>query len=45
MVVGELASLPLAFGMGRYALAFSLANALVLTIRIRAEEAALRGRG
>lgn len=45
VVVGELASLPLAFGMGRYALTFSLANALVLTIRIRAEEAALRGRG
>jgi methyltransferase len=43
VVVGELASLPLAFGMWRYALAFSLANALVLTIRIRAEEAALRG--
>jgi len=43
VVVGEIAVLPLAFGLWRYALVFSLLNALVLTIRIRAENAALAG--
>ena len=41
VVVGEIAVLPLALGLPWYALAFSLANAAVLTIRIRAENAAL----
>jgi methyltransferase len=41
VVVGEVASLPLAFGLGWLALGFSIANAVMLTIRIRAEDAAL----
>ena len=41
VVIGEIAVLPLALGLPWYALAFSLANAAVLTIRIRAENAAL----
>jgi methyltransferase len=41
VVVGEVASLPLAFGLNRMALGFSIANAVMLTIRIRAENAAL----
>jgi methyltransferase len=41
IVVGEVASLPLAFGLGWVALGFSLANAMMLTIRIHAENAAL----
>ena len=43
VVVGEIAVLPLCLGLPWYALAFSLANAAVLTIRIRAENAALAG--
>ena len=43
VVVGEIAVLPLCLGLPWYALAFSLANAAVLTIRIRAENAALIG--
>ena len=42
VVAGEIAVLPLAFGLPLYALAFSVANAAVLRIRIRAEERALR---
>ena len=42
VVIGEIAVLPLCFGMPLYALAFSLANALMLTVRIKAENAALR---
>ena len=42
VVAGEIALLPLVFGLWRLALAFSLINAAVLTIRIRAEDAALR---
>lgn len=42
VVAGEIAVLPLTLGLAWYALAFSLANAAVLTIRIRAENAALR---
>ncbi len=42
VVIGEIAVLPLCLGWPGYALAFSLANALVLAIRIRAENAALR---
>lgn len=41
VVVGEIAALPLCLGLPWYALAFSMANALVLAIRIRAENAAL----
>ena len=43
VVVGEIAILPLCLGLPWYALAFSIANAAVLTIRIRAENAALSG--
>ncbi|WP_044563823.1 isoprenylcysteine carboxyl methyltransferase family protein [Azospirillum sp. B4] len=44
VVVAEIAALPLAFGAWRLALAFSLANALLLAHRIRVEEAALAPR-
>ncbi|MBP1853275.1 isoprenylcysteine carboxyl methyltransferase family protein [Rhizobium halophytocola] len=43
VVVGEIAVLPLCFGLPVYALVLTIANALVLTIRIRAENAALAG--
>lgn len=42
VVVGEIAVLPLCLGLPWYALAFSLANAAVLAIRIRAENIPLR---
>ncbi|WFU02519.1 isoprenylcysteine carboxylmethyltransferase family protein [Rhizobium sp. CB3171] len=42
VVIGEIAVLPLAFGLPLYALVFSLLNAAILTIRIRAENTALR---
>jgi methyltransferase len=41
VVVGEIACLPLAFGLVLYALVFSILNAAVLAIRIRAENEAL----
>lgn len=41
VVIGEIAVLPLAFGLWQVALLFSLLNAAVLFIRIRAEEKAL----
>jgi len=41
VVVGEIALLPLMFGLVWYAVLFSALNALVLTLRIRAENAAL----
>jgi methyltransferase len=41
VVIGEIAILPLCLGLPLYAIIFSIANALVLTIRIRAENAAL----
>lgn len=41
VVVGEIAVLPLVFGLWQVALLFSLLNAAVLAIRIRAEERAL----
>lgn len=41
IVVGEIATLPLCFDLPLFALLFSIANALALTIRIRAENAAL----
>jgi methyltransferase len=43
VVAGEIAVLPLAFGLWQVALLFSLLNAAVLFIRIRAEERALAG--
>ncbi|MDR9812676.1 isoprenylcysteine carboxyl methyltransferase family protein [Rhizobium hidalgonense] len=42
IVVGEIAALPLAFGLPFYAIGFSLLNACVLYIRIKAENAALK---
>lgn len=42
VVAGEIAVLPLCLGLPWYALAFSVANAGVLAVRIRAERAALR---
>ncbi|HEV7386035.1 MAG TPA: isoprenylcysteine carboxylmethyltransferase family protein [Phenylobacterium sp.] len=41
VVVGEIAVLPLVFGLTGYAVAFSLLNASLLWLRIRAEEEAL----
>jgi methyltransferase len=41
VVVGEIAVLPLCLGLTWYALAYSVANAAILTVRIRAENAAL----
>lgn len=41
IVIGEIAALPLAFGLPLYALAFSILNGVILTVRIRAENAAL----
>jgi len=42
VVVGEIAVLPLVFGLWVYALVFSVLNALVLAVRLRAETEALR---
>jgi methyltransferase len=41
IVVGEIAVLPLVFGLWPFALLFSLLNAGVLSVRIRAENSAL----
>ena len=41
IVVAEICVLPLAFGLVMFAALFSVLNALVLTLRIRAENAAL----
>jgi len=43
VVIGEIAVLPLVFGLWQVALVFTALNAAVLAIRIRAEEQALRG--
>lgn len=43
VVIGEIAVLPLCFGLPFYALIFSALNAIVLTVRIRAENTALVG--
>lgn len=43
VVICEIAVLPMCFDLRVYALFFSIANSLVLTIRIRAENAALSG--
>ena len=42
VVIGEIAVLPLVFGLWKIALLFSLLNAAVLTIRITAENRAIR---
>jgi methyltransferase len=42
IVVGEVFSLPMAFGLPAFAVVFSLINAYVLAIRIRAENRALK---
>jgi methyltransferase len=42
VVIGEIAVLPLVFGLPAIALAFSLLNGLVLAIRVRVEDRALR---
>lgn len=42
VVIGEIAVLPLVFGLWQVALVFSLLNGVVLFIRIRAENEALR---
>jgi methyltransferase len=41
VVIGEIAVLPLVFGLWEVAIIFSLINAAILTIRIRAENRAL----
>jgi len=43
VVIGEIAALPMCFDMPLYTLLFSIANALILAIRIKAENAALSG--
>ena len=43
VVIGEIAILPLVFGLVWYSILFSILNAVVLWIRIRAEERALAG--
>jgi len=42
VVVGEIAVLPLCLAMPLYALGFSIANAVILTVRIRAENTGLQ---
>lgn len=42
VVVGEIAVLPLCLGLPEMALVFSLANAAILAVRVRAENAALQ---
>jgi methyltransferase len=43
IVIGEIAVLPLVFGLWQLALIFTILNAAVLTVRIREESRALRG--
>jgi methyltransferase len=43
IVIGEIAVVPLALGLPIYALVFSLLNAIILSIRITRESAALAG--
>jgi methyltransferase len=42
VVIGEIAVLPLVFGLWQVALIFTLLNAAILTVRIRAENTAIR---
>jgi methyltransferase len=41
VVIGEIAVLPLVFGLWKVALVFSVLNAILLSVRIRAENRAL----
>lgn len=41
VVIGEIAVLPLVFGLWKVALVFTILNALALTVRVRAENRAL----
>lgn len=41
IVIGEIAALPVAFGLPAYAIVFSLFNAAILHVRVKAENAAL----
>ncbi len=41
VVIGEIAVLPLVFGLWKIALVFTLLNAAVLTVRVREENRAL----
>ena len=43
VVIGEIAALPLCLGVAWIAVIFSVANTLVLSVRVRAENAALTG--
>jgi methyltransferase len=43
VVIGEIAALPLCLGLPWHALVFSIANAGILSLRVRAENAALIG--
>jgi methyltransferase len=43
VVAGEILVLPLAFGLVAFALVFTALNALMLWVRVRAEDRALRG--
>jgi methyltransferase len=43
VVIGEIAVMPLAFGLVWYGVAFSILNGLVLCVRVTAENSALRG--
>jgi methyltransferase len=43
VVIGEIAALPLCLGLPWFALILSASNAIVLTVRVRAENAALIG--
>jgi len=43
VVIGEIVALPLCLGLPWFALIFSASNAIVLTVRVRAENAALIG--
>jgi methyltransferase len=43
IVIGEIAVLPLVFGLWQVALIFTILNAAILTVRIREESRALRG--
>ena len=45
IVIGEVALLPLVFGLPEVALFFSVLNGIVLWVRIRSENAALKGGG
>ncbi len=45
VVCAEIAVLPLAFGLTIFAVVFFILNCLVLTVRLRAENAALAGHG